>query len=376
MYGLTNKHAGKIISSVIQYGVLFGILVWFTTKNEKTIKKFLETAHNKCVRLSTRFLKQTPLEFLKHDSDLKSSYNAHIRLSQNYIFRSILLPPYHPLRSLIAKEIKEYVMYHPSPIHQIIKLSHVQTLLTCSIEPIFSSPMTPWIPLLPIPLNIDIKIEEAKKLIHHQILEEKKKNAIIIFKDGSLIPGKGAGAASLIEGRQQQSKEVFIDKDDRLTSFEAELYVILLTTELADKEVKKMQQNNSNIRPIIIVSDDQGAMIKFTNPYYASSGQHIYDKLFNKLRKLSAKTEAQLYWCPGHEEIESNCKEDELAKKVVMNNTYLASNHFPASLSKLQQLTNILTPPKQELTIQENKYIKYKKKGKKEFKHWNRWRRE
>ncbi|MBW0538342.1 hypothetical protein O181_078057 [Austropuccinia psidii MF-1] len=101
----------------------------------------------------------------------------------------------------------------------------------------------------------------------------------------------------------------------RLTNFEAELYGILLAMELADYEVKKMQQNHSNIRPIIIMSDNQGALIKCKNPYYASSGQHIYVNLFNKLQKLSANTAVQSYWCPGNEEIEINCKADELAKK-------------------------------------------------------------
>ncbi|MBW0556646.1 hypothetical protein O181_096361 [Austropuccinia psidii MF-1] len=85
-YGINNQEAKQLVSAVIQSRALYGSLVWFTKRNEKSISSFLETAHNKCVRLTTGFLKQTPIAFLKHDGVLKSLLNAHTRLSHNYIY--------------------------------------------------------------------------------------------------------------------------------------------------------------------------------------------------------------------------------------------------------------------------------------------------
>ncbi|MBW0580349.1 hypothetical protein O181_120064 [Austropuccinia psidii MF-1] len=135
---------------------------------------------------------------------------------------------------------------------------------------------------------------------------------------------------------------------------------IQLATDLIQEEITM----NTSINSAAIFSDDQGALIKSTNPYYSSSGQHIYVRTFNKLRKLKEKMEVTLYWCPGHKDIEGNCKVDELAKEATSNNIN-NQKIIPSSLSKLQQLAMTITPILTPLTGEEKKHVKFKTKRKK-----------
>ncbi|MBW0544472.1 hypothetical protein O181_084187 [Austropuccinia psidii MF-1] len=86
-YGINNQEAKQLVSEVIQARALYSSLVWFTKRNKNSVSAFLETAHNKCVRLTTGFLKQTPIAFLKHVGVRKSLLDAHTRLAHNYIYR-------------------------------------------------------------------------------------------------------------------------------------------------------------------------------------------------------------------------------------------------------------------------------------------------
>ncbi|MBW0510047.1 hypothetical protein O181_049762 [Austropuccinia psidii MF-1] len=70
-YGINNQEAKQLVLAVIQSRVLYGSLVWLTNRNKKSVSSFLDTAHKKCVRLTTVFLKKTLIAFLKHDGVLK-----------------------------------------------------------------------------------------------------------------------------------------------------------------------------------------------------------------------------------------------------------------------------------------------------------------
>ncbi|MBW0519607.1 hypothetical protein O181_059322 [Austropuccinia psidii MF-1] len=355
-YGISIQEAKQLISAVIQSRVLYGSLVWFTKRNERSISTFLETAHHKCIRLATGFLKQTPIAFLKHDGVLKSLISAHTRLSHNYIYRTWTLPPNHPVKSIVRKEIMEANQTHLSPISLVIRKEELSNMLrTNIIETIYPKPMAPWLPTLNTPLNLQLTREDAKKQIKSQILKETEKNSIIIFTDGSLIPEQGAGAAALLINTNK-NKSCFIGTTNSVSNFEAELIGIQLAADLIQEEII----NNINTKSAAIFSDSQGALIKSTNPYYSSSGQHIYVKTFNKLRKLKEKLELTLYWCPGHEEIEGNCKVDLLAKEATVNNNIDNQNIIPSSLSKLRQHAKHITPILPPLTEEEKKRVKFK----------------
>ncbi|MBW0518934.1 hypothetical protein O181_058649 [Austropuccinia psidii MF-1] len=357
-YGINIQEAKQLISTVIQSRVLYGSLVWFTKRNEKSISTFLETAHHKCIRLATGFLKQTPIAFVKHDGILKSLINAHIRLSHNYIYCTWSLPPNHPVKNLVKKEILEAYQIHSSPISLVIRKEELSSMLrTNIIETIYPKPMAPWLSILDRPCNLQLTREDAKKQTKYQLLKETEKHSIIIFTDGSLIPGQGAGAAALLTNTNR-NKSCFIGTTASVSNFEAELMGIQLAADLIEEELTM----NENIKSAAIFSDSQGALIKSTNPYYSSSGQHIYVRTFNKLRKLKEKLEITLYWCPGHEEIEGNCKVDELAKEATVNNNIDNQNIIPSSLSKLQQHTKSITPILSPLTEQEKKRVKFKTK--------------
>ncbi|MBW0561095.1 hypothetical protein O181_100810 [Austropuccinia psidii MF-1] len=67
-----------------------------------------------------------------------------------------------------------------------------------------------------------------------------------------------------------------------------------------------------------------------------------------------------LYWCPGHEEIEGNCKLYELAKEATINNNIHKQAIITSSLSKLKQLAKKNTPILIPLIEEEKKQVKFK----------------
>ncbi|MBW0588289.1 hypothetical protein O181_128004 [Austropuccinia psidii MF-1] len=132
--------------------------------------------------------------------------------------------------------------------------------------------------------------------------------------------------------------------------------VIYLAAELIQEEIA----NNTNINSAAILSDNQEALIKSTNPYYSSSGKHIYVKTFNKLRKLKEQLEIKLYWCAGHEDLEGNFKLDKLENKSTSNNNINNQAIIPSSLSILQQIAKQMTPILIPLTEEEKKRVVFK----------------
>ncbi|MBW0504871.1 hypothetical protein O181_044586 [Austropuccinia psidii MF-1] len=132
--------------------------------------------------------------------------------------------------------------------------------------------------------------------------------------------------------------------------------VIYLAAELIQEEIAI----TTNINSAAIFSDNQEALIKATNPYYSSSGQHIHVKKFNKLRKLKEQLKIKLYWCPGHEDLEGNCKINKLESKCTTNNNINNQAIIPSSLSILQQLAKKMTPILIPLTEEEKKWVAFK----------------
>ncbi|MBW0493082.1 hypothetical protein O181_032797 [Austropuccinia psidii MF-1] len=145
-YGINNQEAKQLVLAVIQSRVLYGSLVWFTKRNEKSVSCFLETAYKKCARLTTGFLLQTPIAFLKHDGVLKSLLNAHTRLLHKYIYRDWTLPPNHPVKKIVKKEIADAKQTHSSSISLVIQKEELSNLLNTNPKP-----MAPWLPILDLP---------------------------------------------------------------------------------------------------------------------------------------------------------------------------------------------------------------------------------
>ncbi|MBW0473121.1 hypothetical protein O181_012836 [Austropuccinia psidii MF-1] len=220
--------------------------------------------------------------------------------------------------------------------------------------------MVPWLPILDPPHNLTLTREDAKKQVMSQILKEMGRNSTIIFTNGSSIPEQGVGLAALILNTTRNKKR-FIGTTESISNFKSELMRIQIAADLIQEETTMDTSRNS----ATIFSDSQGALIKSTNPYYSSRGQHIYVRTFNKLRKLKEKIEITLYWCPGHKDITHNCKIDELAREATSNTNINNQDIIPLSLSQLQQLATKITPILAPLTEEEKKHVKFKTERKK-----------
>jgi ribonuclease HI len=228
-------------------------------------------------------------------------------------------------------------------------------------ETILPVPAPPWISPVAEIQNLSDRRTEALKKIPDQLHQETVKRSLIIFTDGSWIPGKGAGAAAVTHllGRSYATS---IQPAESVSNFETELIGIRLALNLAEEIL--VADSSNNFSDVAIFSNNQSALINSANPISLSSGQHIYTENFFRM-KLLGRT-IRLYWCPGHDGIEANERADSLAKTAALgeqppSNSRLLSMEVPKSLAKLKQLHRTLVKSPEILTEEDNQKFVFRK---------------
>ncbi|MBW0521277.1 hypothetical protein O181_060992 [Austropuccinia psidii MF-1] len=96
--------------------------------------------------------------------------------------------------------------------------------------------MTPWIRPLEEPKDRNKEKKEVEELIPIEVSGELKKQSLVSFTDGFLIPGKGGGAGAELLFNLENNKTIFIGKDDIPTNIEAELIRVNLAIQLIMEE--------------------------------------------------------------------------------------------------------------------------------------------
>jgi ribonuclease HI len=359
-FGLNLQSARRLVSAVLYPRILFGSLIWFTARNKKTVSQVLDGLFYKASRLITGLFKQTPLPFVKMSSGLKTLANTHTKLSLSYILKGLTRETPHPVVPFLLKELTEPKPSFPSPLHLFTGLDDLRQHLEQRLESIQDSPFPPWTDPVSEVFNLGIPKQKAVEVVQKQIDKEIEADALLIFTDGSLIPGTGAGAAAAALNCSF-SDLVKISSHHLISNYESELIGIQLAIRLAKRIIWSAWPGR--FKRIAIFGDNQGALMRTADPLHPSPGQHLYAYNFSSLRSLEIPV--TLYWCPGHEGIEANERADSLAKSEAQHpeedKAYaVLSRSTPASLSKMKRDCRPLWDNGPVLSVEEKKRYRFK----------------
>ncbi|MBW0471969.1 hypothetical protein O181_011684 [Austropuccinia psidii MF-1] len=115
-----------------------------------------------------------------------------------------------------------------------------------------------------------------------------------------------------------------------------------LAIEIVRQEIQKEIRNetidlHNNKGKIYILSNNQGALRKVSNPDKPSPGQYLYLKVHKMLKSVQKVMSVNLWWLPGHSDIEGDELEDKAAKHAAEN---FLIQHYPVqpTIAKLTQV--------------------------------------
>ncbi|MBW0503835.1 hypothetical protein O181_043550 [Austropuccinia psidii MF-1] len=330
-FGLPQKEARTLIVAVVSTRILHVSIIWYTTRNKKTINKQLDNWLFQAVRLSTGMMKKTPTPFLKLFGGIRDLTKQHIKLTHNYLHSKMTAPIHDIYRTLVWRELTS------SPLNNLLDKHTFLQQHSTRTEFISPFPIPPWSSQITNLININLTKDQAKEEKTNQLMSKEAAQSLIIFADSSLIPGKGGGAAAVVMNTRWD-KTSYVGRDSIITNFETELTALSLCQDLLAQHI----DGHSAPPTVAIFSDSQAALRSVTLPKKGTSGQQLATRIYNRFQHWSPHFPIKLYWCPGHLGIQQNKEVDKLAKEATSSNTL---HHI--SLSKLKQTTNqqSRTPP-------------------------------
>ncbi|MBW0482641.1 hypothetical protein O181_022356 [Austropuccinia psidii MF-1] len=333
-FGLCQREARILVAAVLTTRILHGSIIWYTEKNRKTVERLLTAVFFQATRLCTGMMKQTPSPFLKLYGGIKDLTKQHIKLTHNYIHSKLTAPIDDAYQTLVWREITSTPSTHLSPLNNLLERNTLLEQHSTRAETLSPFPIPPWSTKLTNVINLGLTKEMAKEKVLEQMKTELSEHSLVFFTDGSLIPGKGGGAAAILVNTQR-STSTYVGKNSNTTSFETELMALHLLQDLLLEHIKNLGPPPA----IAIFSDSQAALKSTILPKKNSPGQMITSKIFNDLKRWSQLFPVRLYWCPGHLDIHENEMADKLAKTAA--NTGITSSYtlHHVSISKLKQIT-------------------------------------
>ncbi|MBW0505289.1 hypothetical protein O181_045004 [Austropuccinia psidii MF-1] len=230
-------------------------------------------------------LKNTPISFLKHDSGLNSLLTSHSTHCHRTLARLIAKDNSNPERNIFLPEFKEKKSPYQSEIQQMVGKEIFEKVIDTQLKTMNLYPINPWFNPLETH-NLNKEKNKVRQSVRDHI-SNTKLDEIIVFTDGSDIPGNGKREAAVLHSsRETLTKNS--DKETRVLNYEMEITGVSLEMEGIRGEIfrrtlatgDKDQQDS-----IIILSDNvsQGLLGKTSMAW--SSG------IKNSLRELQRNKE-------------------------------------------------------------------------------------
>ncbi|MBW0464911.1 hypothetical protein O181_004626 [Austropuccinia psidii MF-1] len=111
--------------------------------------------------LSTGMMRQAPIIFLKHDSNLPYFTNQHIKLTHKNIHNKLTAPKEDPMAKMIQNELPSASPSHPSPLSLMLNKEELLKIHQTR-KTILTLPNPPWAKPLALINNISLTKEKAK----------------------------------------------------------------------------------------------------------------------------------------------------------------------------------------------------------------------
>ncbi|KAG0143231.1 hypothetical protein CROQUDRAFT_679167 [Cronartium quercuum f. sp. fusiforme G11] len=183
-------------------------------------------------------------------------------------------------------------------------------MCSMDLEVIIPHLTPPWLEPMGEILNLDLKRDEAREKIQKQIEEEKADGALVLFTDGSAIPGTGCRAAMVSD---ETIRSRALGPPDEISNFEAEIMGISLAmTEM----LRMIEDNTQTYKGVSIFCDNQAAIRLVNNPPRYGSGQYLSIAIHELTMNFPHDFRTRFFWTPGHEGVELNEQADATVKEA------------------------------------------------------------
>ncbi|KAI7950909.1 hypothetical protein MJO29_009583 [Puccinia striiformis f. sp. tritici] len=272
-WGIREQERGLLISAVLTPRILYGIQLWYTTSNTKTVKGILEIIENTASRFALGALKSTPVSYLNKYRPFKSITQTAENRITNYFLSKLCRHVGNPTRieNQIRVELTSNATRFPSPVHASLAWEKLQPALNTSLEQLHLviADRPPWRPGGEITTTIDnLPKDQAKEAITN-FIQNQGPETLLVYTDGSATPEKGLGAAATTANGALYKMSRLGDTN-MATNFECELVGIRLGLELG-MEANKTRQ----LSKLVILSDSQAAIKRLATPGIAKPGQYL-----------------------------------------------------------------------------------------------------
>jgi ribonuclease HI len=337
-YGIGIQQSRNLIISVLRSRILFGSIVWATTRNEASVKNMINKLYNAAVRVTLGMFRTTPIEVLTRESPLIPFIDVLKRKNHSFLIKKLTDPLAHPVHRLVQFEVHNHQRHHPSPIHSILDNHLISKYKSENIETIHQHLIRPWDDFHIETYNLNVKKEDAKEKVESQLKEIDNKNEHVLFTDGSNIPEQGTASAAILNRAIPATCR--INDDDKASAFEAEVLAVKIGLETI---INKLYDQNDSFRneskKINLFIDNQATILSIVNPPKPKSNQTTLYDIYMKMKLLIDLFDfnISIFWCPAHVNISENEAVDKLAKEATEGNLRrLRDPH--CTLSNVQQI--------------------------------------
>lgn len=329
-WGLSPRETRLLITAILKPRILFGSIVWLTTKTKKKVKKIFDTLQNAANRLILGAFRSSPTTLLRHDANTLSFIDLATRAHHFFIYNRLTAASHHPTRKLLEHSLHTSPTKHPDPIHQLIGRSHLTLRDGSQLETIHPYPSAPWIQPYAVIENLGLPKDEAVQVVKAQVDDETDLGSLIIFTDGSFVPEIGGGAA-IASNDIVESKSFGPPEGISNYEMEAMALSIALNHYIDRIETDTTPRNNT----LALFSDSQAALHLLNNPPQYASLQYFGTHLQELLTHITRRHTIKFFWTPGHKGIALNEKADKAAGEAAEATT----NRFvlPFSLASTKQ---------------------------------------
>ncbi|KAI7955904.1 hypothetical protein MJO29_007303 [Puccinia striiformis f. sp. tritici] len=310
-WGIREQERSLLVAAVLTPRVLYGVQVWYTKSNQKTVRDVLEVINNSATRFALGTLKSTPVKYLRQYCPFKSIPAVAENRIANYFLTKMSrhAGPATRIEDQMRTELTSKATSFPSPAHACLAGEKLRPLVESSLEQIslFLADRPPWRPGIEIDIEIDNLPKAQAKLEVTRFVKEQGAHTLLIFTDGSATPEKGLGAAATTE-EGLSHKKARLGNTDHATNFECELVGILLGLEIGQET-----STTRRLQKIVILSDSQAAIRRLKSPTAAKPGQYLTLRILSLIKSLSTSIKVLIKWCPGHVGLKGNELADKLA---------------------------------------------------------------
>jgi hypothetical protein len=263
-YGIGLKQSRNLIISVLRSRILFGSVIWATTRNKASIISLMNKIFNSASRTVLGMFCTTPIEVLLRESPLMNFFDTLKRKNHLFLIKKMTGPNSHPIKQLIKYEISHPETHHPSPTHSMLDNQLIPSYRFENIETIKQHLIKPWDNFTVSIKNFNIKKEDAKSVVEDQIEEISSRNKHLIFTDGSRIPENGTTSAAILNRTIKIACR--IGDEDSALAFEAEVLAIKLGLDIIINKIYNTQENfHQSSKSLNFFIDNQATILSIAS---------------------------------------------------------------------------------------------------------------